>query len=1188
MMKRKILPFILIILAITCGQTAVQAQLTGTVTVPSGPYPTLAAVITDLNTVGVGAGGVTINITAGNPQTAPAGGYLLGTATLNASTSAANTITFNGNGNLVTAPVGTSTSLDGIFIIRGTDYVTINNLNLTESAANTTATTAMEYGYAFFNLNSAAPFDGCQNNTIQNCTVTMNRTIATPSKAIFMAHQVYTSTAVLSPTATADMHNNNRFYSNTLRNCITAVYIGGAASANDTGNDVGGTSAGTGNTITNVIGALYSSVGAITCTYQTNCNIAYNTINNTANGGTNAIATCWGIYAYAVGGTYTVNNNNITLTESAISTAYAVYGIYGNAALANITANNNTVSIAEVSGSGVNNIAIFLPNGNNTTINNNIITQNMAVSGTTYGIYTTSTGNLVTNGNTIRQTSSVATSSQFYSIVSGGTAVSETIQNNIFDNSNVSVAGTLSYMVLIYTANGTGNKTISGNRINGTITHASSADFYAILDNPASAPAAGTAVFSNNDFSGISKSGTGGLYAIYEAPTVATSRNARITGNIISNNTSSGSGPVVGLYYASGNNDSIDNNQVFGLSGAGSVFGISNGSPATIDAKVYKNTVHTLTSSSATVGVYGITMSNGNNTSIFNNFIGNLRAPAASGVGDVIRGINLLSTTANSSIQVYHNSIYLDAVSSGADFSTSGIYHTASATATTAALTMTNNIIVNTSTPNGTGITAAYSRPNTQLDNFTAASDHNLLYAGTPSANRLIYYDGTNSDQTLSAYQATVSSREANSVSFMPSFVSATDLHLTAANCRIDGRGTPLALVTDDIDGQARDAGAPDMGADEFTAVLPAAITTASACDTKNVSPAGTVYTDGSCNLIARVLPTGGGTAVTGIVRSCATLSGSQPYFNGQPYVQRHYDIEPAVSPATATATVTLYFTDAEFALYNSNNPVYPPLPTMGAGNTVANRNNVRITQFHGVGTGSPTAPGNYPGTSELINPGSANVVLNGSYWEVSFPVTGFSGFYAHSTLTNAPLPVVVNYLTGRKQGNNHLLNWKVTCTSSPRATMVLERSSNDHNYTAIYSITADAARCNQPFDHTDANPLNGMNYYRLKITDVDGKITYSTTVAILHADKGFEIISIAPNPVVGDAFKLNVASAQVGKTEISIFDMQGRLVRRQTISLAAGFNSVPVNISGVSAGTYTIRSGMEDGQIKVIRFVKQ
>ena len=105
---------------------------------------------------------------------------------------------------------------------------------------------------------------------------------------------------------------------------------------------------------------------------------------------------------------------------------------------------------------------------------------------------------------------------------------------------------------------------------------------------------------------------------------------------------------------------------------------------------------------------------------------------------------------------------------------------------------------------------------------------------------------------------------------------------------------------------------------------------------------------------------------------------------------------------------------------------------------------------------------------------------------------------------------------------------------------------------------------------------------------DADGKVTYSTTVALLNAVRGFDIISIAPNPVVDDNFKLNVASAQAGKMEIVIFDMQGRLVNRQSISVIAGFNSLPVYVGNLSSGTYTMKGSMADDQSKVIRFVKQ
>ena len=203
-----------------------------------------------------------------------------------------------------------------------------------------------------------------------------------------------------------------------------------------------------------------------------------------------------------------------------------------------------------------------------------------------------------------------------------------------------------------------------------------------------------------------------------------------------------------------------------------------------------------------------------------------------------------------------------------------------------------------------------------------------------------------------------------------------------------------------------------------------------------------------------------------------------------------------------------------------------------------------------------------------------------------NYLVPGATG--SATTLPLVPLPILINYFKGTKQVSKHLLNWKVTCISTPRVTMLLERSADSRNFTGINSITADAVRCNQPFDYTDVDPLKGMNYYRLKNTDADGKITYSSIVALLNAVKGFEIISIAPNPVVADNFKLNVASAQAGKMEIIIFDMQGRLVNRQSILLIAGFNSLPVNVATLSSGTYTIKGSMADEQTRIMRFVKQ
>ncbi len=107
--------------------------------------------------------------------------------------------------------------------------------------------------------------------------------------------------------------------------------------------------------------------------------------------------------------------------------------------------------------------------------------------------------------------------------------------------------------------------------------------------------------------------------------------------------------------------------------------------------------------------------------------------------------------------------------------------------------------------------------------------------------------------------------------------------------------------------------------------------------------------------------------------------------------------------------------------------------------------------------------------------------------------MTGFSEFGIGGELLVA-LPINLNYLNGIKQGNNNILNWKVTCTNNPNATMSVQRSTDGRNYNSITTIFADALRCQQPFDFTDNNPPAGLNYYRLKMVDANGKITYSCT----------------------------------------------------------------------------------------------
>ncbi len=91
-------------------------------------------------------------------------------------------------------------------------------------------------------------------------------------------------------------------------------------------------------------------------------------------------------------------------------------------------------------------------------------------------------------------------------------------------------------------------------------------------------------------------------------------------------------------------------------------------------------------------------------------------------------------------------------------------------------------------------------------------SNYNNLY--TTGANVGFY---TANRTNLAAWQS-ATSKDVNSVSIDPEFVSNSDLHLQAY--LLDNLGFPVAEVNDDIDGLVRGLSTPDMGASEWTTPL--------------------------------------------------------------------------------------------------------------------------------------------------------------------------------------------------------------------------------------------------------------------------------------------------------------------------------------------------------------------------------
>jgi hypothetical protein len=709
-----------------------------------------------------------------------------------------------------------------------------------------------------------------------------------------------------------------------------------------------------------------------------------------------------------------------------------------------------------------------------------------------------------------------------------------------------------------------------------------------------------TATITNNTIAGINNTQVGTCY-LYGIQTALP--NATIVGNTIRN--MSGNSTAASLIVSSGiissgsiGANTIAQNTIHSLSNASgsavnSIYGMALGMPAAANI-VERNVIHSFSLTATITGtqIWGISGGATGTTTYRNNMI-RLGIDAAGNPVTLPTSIIGLRDAAGATNQFYHNSVYIGGAGVLATPTASNSYCFFS-DVVNVTRNFQDNIFWNARGNAVAGGVAhvAMRVGGTVLNPTGLTSNYNdLFFSGTDGAagvfNAVVI-------PTFAAWN-TATGQDANSITINPQFIAPTDpaatvnLHMAPTSCGVDNKGIPIAGITTDIDNNTRDLGAPDMGADEFTATLSGTLAIPAGSGTTsvmyNVSPVSTTFTNSSCETITKVLPSGGGTAVTGLIKAGVTVDPAVQYYILEPYVQRHFDIEPAVSPSTSTATVTLYFTNTEFVNYNAASIGYKSLPTSALGNADPNIANLRVNQYHGTGV----LPGSYTGALQVIDPADADISWNSvvNRWEVTIPVTGFSGFYVTTTL-NVPLAIAVNYFRGTKQGHVNSLTWKINCTNSPRATMTLERSADGHNFTPINTITADAVRCLDAFYYDDVNPLPGINYYRLKSVDADGRITYSIIVTLLNKDKGFEIVNITPNPTVNGQFKLNVTTTQQTKMDVVITDMTGRVVSKKAVSLISGFNAVDMNVSNLASGTYQLYGNTVDGKTTTLRFIKQ
>lgn len=143
-------------------------------------------------------------------------------------------------------------------------------------------------------------------------------------------------------------------------------------------------------------------------------------------------------------------------------------------------------------------------------------------------------------------------------------------------------------------------------------------------------------------------------------------------------------------------------------------------------------------------------------------------------------------------------------------------------------------------------------------------------------------------------------------------------------------------------------------------------------------------------------------------------------------------------------------------------------------------------------------------------------------------------------------------------------LNW-TTADVINNCYFEIQRSTDAVHFSAIgFTDNKAYSGAEQQYSFTDRLPANGINYYRLKQVDIDGRYSFSAIISVTSKLVNKTITAVA-NPVTNSRLQLCLQSPAL----TNIYNASGLLVYSK--NLEAGINEI--NVTAFSKGVYLVKA---------------
>jgi len=229
---------------------------------------------------------------------------------------------------------------------------------------------------------------------------------------------------------------------------------------------------------------------------------------------------------------------------------------------------------------------------------------------------------------------------------------------------------------------------------------------------------------------------------------------------------------------------------------------------------------------------------------------------------------------------------------------------------------------------------------------------------------------------------------------------------------------------------------------------------------------------------------------------------------------------------------------------------------------------NLRITLASGVVGTNGTTTGTV--TSPVVNrTGLTLANLSNTFY------IGSTSFYS------SPLPIELGDFKAVVKNNKVELSW-FTFSESENDFFTIERSKDGIHFEKVLDVDgAGNSSTLKNYTAMDANPFNGVSFYRLSQTDFNGDSKTCKVVSVRINNTKSIITSVYPNPNDGTLIYADYFSDVTGSVNVDLVDVLGRKVYTKDYSIVGGeTNSIVIQPNlNMMSGKYLVVVSSEAGK---------